>query len=167
MFLQPKMSRPIALSVFLSLASDKTKYDKITVRRVNNNFVVYYYDADNKSNYTLTLTNTSLGEYVKTLCQLFLADNYPFADVQFNFLGFPTFLAKQETFEDNERLVKTLVTAANIVSESIFADYPEGVYCEDEHEHDDMPGLVSLNENYQYPPVGRATRGEPDWDRHY
>jgi len=152
------MSSPIALSVFLSLAKDKKQFDKITVRRVDNNFVVKYYDADSKSNYNLTLTNTSLGEYVKTLCQLFQTDNYPFADVQFNFLGFPTFLANQETFKQNSNLVNTLTTAANIVSESVFADYPEGVYCED----DEMPPLIPQN-NY----IGRAARTETDWDRHY
>ena len=167
MFLQPKMPSPIALSVFLSLPKDNTKYDKITIRRVNNNFVVDYRDADSKDNYVLTLTNTSLGVYVKTLCQLFLADGDPFADIQFNFLGFPTFMAKHNTFQENSRLIKTLVTAANIVSESVFADYPEGVYCEDEDEDDEMPGLVSLNEGYKYQPVGRASRSEPDWERHY
>jgi hypothetical protein len=159
------MPSPIALSVFLSLAKDKTQFDKVTIRRVNNNFVVDYRDADSKDNYVLTLTNTSLGEYVKTLCQLFLADNDPFADIQFNFLGFPTFMAKRHTFQQNSRLIKTLVTAANIVSESVFADYPEGVYCEDEDEDDEMPGLVSLNEGYQ--PVGRAPAYEPEWERHY
>ena len=166
MFLQPKMPSPIALSVFLSLPKDNTKYDKITIRRVNNNFVVDYRDADSKDNYVLTLTNTSLGVYVKTLCQLFLADNDPFADIQFNFLGFPTFMAKRHTFKENSQIIKTLVTTANIVSESVFADYPEGVYCEDEDEEDnEMPGLVSLNQGYQ--PVGRARASEPEWERHY
>jgi len=159
------MPAPVALSVFLSLAKDTTKYDKITIRRVANNFVVDYRDADNNANYVLTLTNTSLGVYVKTLCQLFLADNDPFADIQFNFHGFPTFMAKRNTFKENSSIIKTLVTTANIVSESFFSDYPEGVYCEDDDEEDDMPGLVSFNETYQ--PIGRARANEPEYERHY
>lgn len=154
------MPSPVALSVFLSLAKDTTKFDTIKIRRVHNNFVVDYRDADSKANYVLTLTNTSLGAYVKTLCQLFLADNDPFADIQFNFQGFPTFMAKRHTFKENFNLVNTLETAANIVSESVFADYPEGVYCE--HEDDEMPPLIPQNDY-----IGRAPAHEPDWDRHY
>jgi hypothetical protein len=155
------MPSPVALSVFLSHSKNAALFDSLTVRRVNNNFVVKYHDAASKSSYVLTLTNTSLGAYVKTLCQLFLADSDPFADIQFNFHGFPTFMAKRRTFTENSSLINTLVTTANIVSESIFADYPEGVYCED----DDMPGLVSHNE-----PVGRPYEPEyyePEYERHY
>ena len=151
------MSRPVALSVYLSYSKNMSQYDRITVQRMNDNFVVTHHDADMKKSYTLTLTNTSLGEYVKTVCQLFTADADAFGDIQFNFHGFPTFLAKQKTFTKNPSLIYTLVSAANIVSESLFADYPEGVYCDD-----DMPPLIPINQNY----VGRAPTSD-EWERHY
>jgi hypothetical protein len=150
------MSHSVALSVYLSYSKNMSLYDKIIVQRVNNNFVVNHYDAETKKTYTLTLSNTSLGEYVKTLCQLFVSDTDAFGDIQFNFHGFPSFMAKQKTFAKNINLCSTLVTAANIVSESFFADSPEDVYC------DDMPPLVPINQSY----IGRAPSSD-EWERHY
>ena len=161
MFLQPSMPRPVALSVFLTYAKNPALFDKLTVKRVDNTFRVKYYDAQSRRHYFLTLTNTSLGEYVRTLCEMFLADNDPFLDIQFNFHGFPTFMATQETFKQNYSLRSTLITTANIVSESFFADAPEGVYCDDD---DEMPPLIPL---HVAEPVGRRRTSSNNWDRHY
>ena len=141
------MANPIALSVILTRTSKKENDDSLFIRRQDNNFLVNYYDAETKKSYKLILTNTSLGEYVKNLCYLYTTDYSPFAEIQFNFLGFPTYMATQATFKNNKRLAATLVSIADIVSESIFADYPEGVYCDNAVNtdiDDDLPGLIPI-----------------------
>jgi len=140
--LQQQMTNPIALSVILTRTFNKENDDALIVRRQDNNFLVTYNDAETKKYYKLILTNTSLGEYVKNLCYLYSTDCSPFAEIQFNFLGFPTYMATQSTFKNNKRLTSTLISIiADIVSESIFADYPEGVYCDNA---DDLPGLIPI-----------------------
>jgi hypothetical protein len=112
--------------------------DIIIVRRVDNNVVVTYKDSEMKNKkHQLTLTNTSLGVYLKNLCFLLKEDEKPFQAVQFNFCGFPTFWIYTESIR--RKAVDRLMEIAAITVESVFADSPE------DHYHD-MPPLVPLRQ---------------------
>jgi hypothetical protein len=103
--------------------------DRIHITREDNNIKVTYmdggYGAENQRHQVtqkILLTHTALSNYIKNLGQLFLHDAQPFKEIQFNFPGFPCFLATYKTLK-NEDLQDTLMEISNIVSESWFADY--------------------------------------------
>lgn len=116
---------------------DKKHDDYITARRVDNNVVVTYKDSDVNKKQELTLTNTSLGIYLKNLCFLLREDEKPFKAAQFNFYGFPTFWISTDNI--HRKAVDRLMEIAAISVESAFADSPEDPYR-------DMPPLVPLHQ---------------------
>ena len=147
-----QMSVLVSIYIIPKNAKDSDVGDTISVFRSNNNLRVSHYDHVNKKRYELLLTNTSLGHYVGTICKMFVADTDPFEQIQFNFHGFPTFMANKHTLTRDLR--HTLEDVAGIVTESFFSDYPAGVNCQDCCESDDeMPPLVPMD-------------AEP-WERHY
>lgn len=99
--------------------------DKIHIMRKDNNILVQYRDSNEgkPSRQDLLLTNTSLGTYIRNLGYLFLVDTEPFESIQFNFPGFPTFMATRQSLSETTTQ-EALVEIADIVSESWFADYP-------------------------------------------
>jgi len=101
--------------------------DKISIRRQDNNILVQYRDTTQgkHTREDLLLTNTSLGTYIRNLGYLFLVDTEPFESIQFNFPGFPAFMATRKSLADTNTQ-EALVEVADIVSESWFADYPAG-----------------------------------------
>jgi len=111
--------------------ADSTQDDKITIKRVDGNVLVDYYDARSKSNTStkLLLTRTALSSYIKHLCVLFANDAEPYEEMQINYPGFPCFMVTQNTIV-NIYTRETLLECANIVSESWFSDFPEGCECE-------------------------------------
>lgn len=127
------MPSPILTAALIRDTAFSKNDDRINVRREDNNLRVQYYDGITKKNYELLLTNTSLGTYVKHLCKLFNTDVEPFKTMQFNFIGFPTYLVNKNTL--SKSVIYTLQDIAGIVVESAFADDPADLY-------DDMPPLV-------------------------
>ena len=97
--------------------------DVITIRRQDNNILVKYTDNADKSLQNLVLTDTSLSTYIRNLGHLFLSDTEPFEKIQFNFPGFPCFMATQKSLKDTDTQ-EALAEIADIVSDSWFADYP-------------------------------------------
>ena len=99
--------------------------DTVSIRREDNNLRVTYTDKQNgvKTQASLLLTNTSLGAYIRNLGYLCMVDDEPFRSIQFNFPGFPSFMATPKTLKDTDTQAM-LVEIANIVSESWFADHP-------------------------------------------
>jgi len=73
----------------------------------------------------LTLTNTSLGVYLKNLCFLLREDEKPFKAAQFNFHGFPTCWISTESL--GKKAVDRLMEIAAISVESAFADTLRGI----------------------------------------
>jgi hypothetical protein len=138
---------PVILNARLIRDSNRPeKDDRVTVRRQDNNLKVTYYDADAERKYELLLTNTSLGTYVRHLCCLFKTDIDPFDTIQFNFNGFPMYLAKRDSLTG--KVARMLEDIAGIAVESEFADDPSDIY-------EDMPPLTPLNRtqsfnNYNY-----------------
>lgn len=136
-------------------AKDTECGDTINVFRSDNNLRVKHYDHVNKKHYELLLTNTSLGHYVGTICKMFVADTDPFEQIQFNFHGFPTFMAKKHTL--TQKLRHTIQDVADIVSEGFFSDVQreacDDCGCDASESEDDMPPLVPAD-------------SEP-WDRHW
>jgi hypothetical protein len=103
--------------------------DRIHITREDNNIKVTYMDYERgvenqrqQVTQKILLTHTALDSYIKNLGQLFLHDTQPFKQIQFNFPGFPCFLATRKTLKDTD-LQDTLMEISNIVSESWFADY--------------------------------------------
>ena len=127
------MLSPILTAALIRDPASHKSDDRISVRRQDNNLRVQYYDGESKKEYELLLTNTSLGTYVKHLCKLFNTDVEPFKTMQFDFIGFPTYLVNKDTL--SKSVIYTLQDIAGIVVESAFADDPEDKY-------DDMPELV-------------------------
>ena len=136
---------PVILSVHLIRDSNNSqKDDRVTIRREDDNLRVIYSDRDavnGERKYELLLTNTSLGTYVRHLCNLFKTDEDPFDTMQFNFNGFPTYLAKRSTL--TSKVVRMLEDMASIAVESEFADSPKDFY-------DDMPPLIPLNRTHSF-----------------
>ena len=99
--------------------------DTVTIRREDNNLRVTYKDKQNGiyTQASLLLTNTSLGSYISNLGYLCMVDDEPFRSIQFNFPGFPSFMATPKSLKDTDTQAM-LVDIANIVSESWFADHP-------------------------------------------
>jgi hypothetical protein len=99
--------------------------DTVSIRREDNNLRVTYNDKQNgiKTQASLLLTNTSLGAYIRNLGYLCMVDDEPFRSIQFNFPGFPSFMATPKSLKDTDTQAM-LVEIANIVSESWFADHP-------------------------------------------
>jgi len=127
------MPSPILTAALIRDPASSKNDDRIRVCREDNNLRVQYYDGETRKDYELLLTNTSLGTYVKHLCKLFNTDVEPFKTMQFNFIGFPTYLVNKDTL--SKSVIYTLQDIAGIVVESAFADDPEDKY-------DDMPALV-------------------------
>jgi hypothetical protein len=111
--------------------ADSTQDDKITIKRVDGNVLVDYYDARSNSSSTtkLLLTRTALSTYMKHLCILFANDSEPYEEMQINYPGFPCFMATQKTIHTFETR-DALLGCANIVSDSWFSDFPEGSNCD-------------------------------------
>jgi hypothetical protein len=154
------MASLVSIYIIPKNAKDTDRGDTINVYRSDNNLKVKHYDHVNKKRYELLLTNTSLGHYVGTLCKMFVADTDPFEQMQFNFHGFPTFMAKKHTL--TRELRHTLEDVADIVHEGFLADVPVRVECDDcgcetdedseDSDDDEMPPLVPADE---------------PWERHY
>lgn len=128
---------PLALCVHLVRdRNNQSQDDYVKIRRKGDNFLVNYHDptSSSKNNMELLLSQEDFVVYVKNLCKLFLWDRVPFLEIQFNFLGFPTFLASHDTFNKDPKLLSTLTTIARLVSDSVFA--------EDDTDYDDMPPLI-------------------------
>jgi len=136
-----KMTNDTLLSVFMIHENTKFMDDTVTVKRENGNLRVRYYDSASHKSYSLLLTNTSLGHYVKQLCRLIKCDIEPFNKVQFNFNGFPMHMTTPDALDS--RFCRMLEDISGIVSESAFADLPGGICC-DCDDDDDMPDLVSV-----------------------
>lgn len=133
------MSSTLIMSASIVREEGSKKYDdSITARRVDNNIVVTYKDSDVTKKHELTLTNTSLGVYLKNLCFLLREDEKPFKAAQFNFHGFPTCWISTDNL--GRKVVDRLMEIAAISVESAFADYPQ------EDPYRDMPPLAPLNQ---------------------
>lgn len=129
-------SSPIALCVHLVRDSNNQSADDyVKIRRNGDKFLVIYHDSTSasKKDMELLLSRENLVVYIKNLCKLFLRDRVPFLEIQFNFLGFPTFLASHDTFNNDPKLLSTLTSIARLVSDSVFAD---------DDDYADMPPLI-------------------------
>ena len=96
------------LTIYLIRNTEKSSDDKIIVRtRPDSKLSVEYYDAVMKKTYNLVMNRCSLSAYVTDLCTLIVNDGEPFAEIQFNFNGYPTFISTHKKFVENTELVHT------------------------------------------------------------
>lgn len=131
------MSSSVSIILIRNLNGNNSRLpdDKVVLRREDNNIRVEYTcnEQNKRTHQSLLLTHTGMSRYVENLGHLFLHDTVteePFTHVQFNFPGFPCFLCSRESLQ----LLATqgaLMEIADIVSESWFADLPEGCDCTD------------------------------------
>ena len=135
-------SKSFVVSAFLTRNfDDKSQDDTIHIKRVDDSFQVKYYDAIYGKTLTLLLSRYAFPTYVKQLCSLFVMDHIPFKQIQFNFHGYPTFMASQDTFQKNPELTATLAHIADVVSDSFFMD-------------DEMPPLIPIEDCYHSLHIG-------------
>jgi len=131
------MSSSVSIILIRNLSGNSSYLpdDKVVIKREDSNIRVEYTctEGQKKTHQSLLLTHTGMSRYVQNLGHLFLHDTVgdePFTHIQFNFPGFPCFLCSRETLQ----LIATqdaLMEIADIVSESWFADLPEGCDCTD------------------------------------
>jgi hypothetical protein len=123
----------VLLSAFLirnpTVASDD---DSITVLKHGDSLLVKYYDGHTNKNYELKMENDDLGSYVKNVCRMFSTDEEPFAKLQLNFHGFPTYMMLPNTV--TEETLSMLNKISWMVTDSFFPD--------EEEDDDEMPPLV-------------------------
>ena len=104
----PVPTRIPILSIYLIRSTDKQNDDRIMVRtRPDCKLSVDYYDAVMNKTYNLVMNRSSLITYVTDLCTLFANDGEPFAEIQFNFNGYPTFISSHKKFLETPELVHT------------------------------------------------------------
>jgi hypothetical protein len=121
----------VLLSIFLIRNPDvSSQDDRITVLKNGNGLLVKYYDGHSKKNYDLKMENDDLGSYVKNVCKMFSTDEEPFAKMQLNFHGFPTYMIVPNTV--TEETLSMLNKVSWMVTDSFFPD----------EEDDDMPPLI-------------------------
>jgi hypothetical protein len=144
------MSSIVLRIVLVRSSVDPKQDDKITVRRVDNNLEATYYDSNSAIRQKLLLTHTGLDAYVRLICKLYMTDDEPVKSLQFDFLGFPSYIISKDAL--TKGIISTLQEVSAVVSESVFADYSEGCCC-------DMPELV---------PLSRQDKWDGDaWDRNH
>ena len=124
----------VLLSIFLIRNPDvSSQDDRITVFKNGDGLLVKYYDGHSRKNYDLKMENDDLGSYVKNICKMFSTDEEPFAKMQLNFHGFPTYMMLPNTV--TEETLSMLNKVSWMVTDSFF---PE------DEEDDDMPPLIPV-----------------------
>jgi len=122
----------VLLSAFLIRNPEvNTQDDRITVFKNGDGLLVKYYDAHTKRNYELKMENDDLGAYVKNVCRMFSTDEEPFAKLQLNFHGFPTYMMLPNSVTE-ERL-SMLNRISWMVTDSFFGEV-----------EDDLPPLLPI-----------------------
>jgi hypothetical protein len=126
--------------------------DLVTIVRKGDNILVSYKDRQNgvSSKQRLVLGKNDLSRYIQNLGHLFLTDKQPFAQAQFNFPGFPSFLVDQKSLQNTDTQ-DSLMEIADLVSSSWFL----------EDDYSDMPPLVSATETHRYDTPHRYTNEPP------
>ena len=144
------MSSTVLRIVLVRSSEDPKQDDKIVVRRVDNNLEATYYDSNSGIRQKLLLTQTGLDAYVRLVCKLYMTDDDPVWSLQFDFLGFPSYMISKNTL--TKGVISALQEISAVVSESVFSDCAEGCYC-------DMPKLV---------PLSREDKWDSDtWDHNH
>lgn len=152
------------LSIFLIRNTEKASDDKIYVRtRPDNKLSVEYYDAVMTKTYNLVMNRSSLTAYVTDLCTLFANDGEPFAEIQFNFNGYPTFISKHQKFLETPDLVHTFNRMCHtVINSEMNTHLPTA----------DPQGMDEFNDNIVHSPrVGHDIYSPRDdnhrWENHY
>ena len=103
--------------------NNKKPDDKILINPVANNILIRYSDNVTSNNVpakeSILLENSYLSSYIKNIGYMFLTDTEPFESIQFNFPGFPTFLATRESLSDIDTQ-NNLVEIAELVRSAWF-----------------------------------------------
>lgn len=124
--------------------------DLIRITLEDANLRINYDYGDSNLRSTLLLTRTGLADYVDTLVKLVRSDNDPFASVQFEFPGYPTFLFTPARLQ-NPEVASQLRAAARDVHESWLANIPDDASSttysstDSEEEYADMPPLIRVS----------------------
>lgn len=129
-------------SIYVTRNSNQSTDDKIFVRNVGNQMVVYHTCGSSGIKSQVTLVHKSLPHYVNTLCKLYTTDTDPFDSIQFNFAGFPTYMVNRKSL-DQPGVVDNLMSVASLVTASSFDVQEEG----EVDEFADMPPLVCGSKN--------------------
>ena len=95
--------------------------DRITIKRVDNNMEVKYYDSQTKKASTILLTQTGLVAYMKTLIDSIANDDDPFKAIQLGFPGYPVIYYAPEKLKLYS-VKKSIEVMASTVQDSWFAD---------------------------------------------
>jgi len=128
----------VLLSAFLIRNPEvSSQDDRITVFKNGDGLLVKYYDGHAKRNYELKMENDDLGTYVKNVCRMFSTDDDPFAKLQLNFHGFPTYM--MTTRSVNEETLSMLNKISWMVTDSFFRE---------EDDDDDMPPLIPIPQQH-------------------
>jgi len=104
--------QPLVVSVYL-IRKDvgESTDDRIYIRSVSENLLsATYHDKDVTKPYTLYIDSDELDRYIMSIADIFTADTDPFAKIQFNFNGYPTFMLDKESFDERHtrHMLKTV-----------------------------------------------------------
>ena len=103
--------------------NNKKPDDTIVITPVANNVLIKYKDTNTVNDVPMKdyiiLENSYLSSYIKNVGYMFLTDTEPFESIQFNFPGFPTFLATRESLSDIDTQ-NNLVEIAELVRSAWF-----------------------------------------------
>lgn len=103
--------------------NNKKPDDTIVITPVANNVLIKYKDTNTVNDVPMKdyiiLENSYLSSYIKNVGYMFLTDTEPFESIQFNFPGFPAFLATRESLS-NIDTQNTLVEIADLVRSAWF-----------------------------------------------
>ena len=62
--------------------------------------------------------------YITNVTTLYVYDTQPFENMQFNFLGFPSFMTSRKELTENRTILPTLLSAASTVIRSMENEVP-------------------------------------------
>jgi hypothetical protein len=154
------------MSVSIRLIRDpeiESNDDVIYLSKGKNGIHVKYTDTVSHSVQRIILSEHNLAQYVMNITTMFLNDDAPFKKIQYNFPGYPTFLATSNTLtRDTQDAIRY---AAVHAAQSWEKTNQTCDTCDSEC--DDMPPLVPLQ-----PPNVKKTRLESKcskdmWDDKY
>jgi len=107
------------MSIILTRSADRSMDDRVYVRDMNGLLEIEYLDRKEVKKYTIMIEPSKLGRYIRDFCILYLNDNEPFADIQFNFNGYPTFMSSRESLKENLKVQKVLQNIGNILGDCV------------------------------------------------
>ena len=115
----------LLLSIFLIPKGEEQSDDKIYVRQLPNTMLeIEHYDGKINKKYKMCIYPSEFNTYITNVTTLYVYDTQPFENMQFNFLGFPSFMTSRKELTENRTILPTLLSAASTVIRSMENEVP-------------------------------------------